>query len=104
MEWPFPTEEELIQRFGPVEDPDIEARRQKITRVLVRMTPEIKQELIDEGRLVEARAALRRVLAVRQLTPSQEESTRIEACTDLATLKRWLNQAVTAATVSAALS
>jgi hypothetical protein len=44
------------------------------------------------------------VLAVRLLTPSQEEDARIEACTDLATLKRWHIQAVTAATVSDALT
>ncbi len=103
-----PTQEELLERFGPVDDPAIEARRQKIARTLVKMSPEVKQEFIDEGRqeghLNEARAALRSVLAVRQLTPSQEEAARIEACTDLATLKRWHIQAVTAATVSNALA
>jgi len=38
-----------------------------------------------EGRLTEARAGLRRVLARRQLTPSKDDDARIEACTDLAT-------------------
>ncbi len=99
-----PTREDLLQRFGPVDDPEIEARRQHILDVLLNMSPEKKQELIDEGRLDEARAALRSVLAVRQLTPGQEEAARIEACTDLATLKRWHIQAVTAATVSDALA
>ncbi len=39
----------------------------------------------------------------RQLTPSKDEDARIEACTDIALLKHWLNRAVTAATVSDAL-
>ncbi|HSJ99880.1 MAG TPA: hypothetical protein VK932_01520, partial [Kofleriaceae bacterium] len=111
-----PTQEELLERLGPVDDPVIEKRRQKIARTLVRMTPEVKQELIDEGRqegreegrqegrLEVARAVLRRVLVRRQLTPSQEESARIEACTDFETLERWLDRAVTAATVSNALT
>jgi hypothetical protein len=50
-----------------------------------------------EGRLTEARTALRRVLARRQLTPSKDDDTRIEACTDLGILERWLDRAVTAA-------
>jgi hypothetical protein len=40
------------------------------------------------------------VLARRQLTPSQDDDTRIEACTDLATLEGWLDRAVTAVSVS----
>ena len=55
------------------------------------------------GRLTEARAALRRVLVHRQLTPSNDEDARIEACTDLATLERWNDQAFTAVSVTDAL-
>lgn len=36
----------------------------------------------------------------RRLTPSKDEDARIEACTDLATLRRWNEQAFTAASVS----
>jgi len=39
----------------------------------------------------------------RQLTASTDEAARIEACTDLATLKRWLDQAFTASGVADAL-
>jgi hypothetical protein len=99
-----PTQEELLARFGPVDDPEIEARRQKIARTLLRMTPEVKQELIDEGQMIQARSTLRRALARRQLTPSQDEAARIEACTDLETLERWHDQAFTATTVSDALA
>ncbi len=99
--------EELLWRFGKAEDPEVEARRQHILKVLLEASPETRQELIDEGRLegrlTEARAALRRVLVHRQLTPSQDEDARIEACTDLATLERWNDRAVTAVSVSDAL-
>jgi hypothetical protein len=47
---------------------------------------------------------LRRVLARRQLTLSRDDDARIEACTDLATLERWLDQAITAVTVSDAMA
>jgi hypothetical protein len=102
------TQEELLGRFGPVDDPQIEARRQRILDFLLETSPQKKQQLIDkalsegrlEGRLTEARAALRRVLAGRQLTPSKDDDARIDACTDLATLERWLDRAITAASVS----
>jgi hypothetical protein len=43
------------------------------------------------------------VLARRQLTPSKQDDARIEACTELAILERWLDQAVTAVSVADAL-
>lgn len=99
--------EELLWRFGKAEDPEVEARRQHILKVLLEASPQTQQELIDkgrlEGRLAEARAALRRVLVHRQLMPSKDEDARIEACTDLATLERWNDQAFTAVSVSDAL-
>jgi hypothetical protein len=103
-----PTREELLRRFGPVEDPEIEARRQHILKVLLEQDPKMRQQLIDtgiekgllEGRLTATRASLRRVLAGRQLTPSKDDDARIDACSDLATLERWLDRAVTAVSVS----
>src|SRR5688572_17420694 len=108
----MPAREELLWRFGKAEDPEVEARRQHILKVLLEASPEAQQQLIDkgrsegrlegqlEGRLAEARAALRRVLVQRQLTPSKDEDARIEACTELTTLERWHDRAVTAASVS----
>ncbi len=99
--------EELLWRFGKADDPEVEARRQHILDVLLEASPETQQQLIGKGRLegelAQARAALRRVLVHRQLTPSKDEEARIEACTDLATLERWNNRAFTAVSVSDAL-
>ena len=110
------TREELLWRFGKDEDPEIDARQQRILEVLLEANPKAQQRLIEkgmkqgieqgieQGRLAEARAALRRVLALRQLTLSRDDDARIEACTDLATLERWHDQAVTAASASDALA
>jgi hypothetical protein len=69
---PGAAQEELLRRFGPVEDPEIEARRQRILDFLLETSPQKKQQLRQEaqqeGRLTEARASLRLVLANRQLT------------------------------------
>jgi hypothetical protein len=99
----MPTRQELLSRFGKVDDPEIEARRQHILEVLLEASPQTQQQLRLEGRLTEARAALRRVLALRQLTPSPDDELRIEACTDLAALERWHDHAVTAASIAGVL-
>jgi len=95
-----PTHEELLWRFGKAEDPVIEARRQRLLDFLLETSPQKQQQLIDKGQLTEARAALRRVLAGRQLTPSKDDDARIDACTDRATLECWLDRAITASSVS----
>jgi hypothetical protein len=108
----MPTREELLWRFGKVEDPEIEARRQRILEVLLEASPQTQQQLIDKGRvegrvegqLAALRAALRRVLVRRQLAPSNDDDARIDACTDLATLERWLDQAIAAASISDVLA
>jgi hypothetical protein len=104
----MPTHEELLWRFGKAEDPVIEARRQRLLDFLLETSPQKKQQLQQEGqleaqlegRLIEARASLRLVLVNRQLTPSQDDDARIDACTDLATLERWIGRAITAASVA----
>lgn len=104
----MPTREELLWRLGPIDDPQIEARRQHILQVLLEQDPKTKQQLQREGQqegrlaglLIGTRDSLRRVLAGRQLTPSKDDDARIEACTDLATLERWHDRAITATSVS----
>lgn len=104
MPMSMPTREELLWRFGRAEDPEIEARRQYILDFFLESSPQKKQQLIDiglsEGRLTATRASLRRVLASRQLAPSNDDEARIDACTDLATLERWLDRAITVVSAS----
>jgi hypothetical protein len=103
-----PTRDELLSRLGPGDEPEIEARWQHILHVLLERDPKFKQQLLregqqegrQEGRLTATRDSLRRVLAGRHLTPSKDDDARIEACTDLATLERWHDRAITAASVS----
>ncbi|MDC0683114.1 hypothetical protein [Sorangium atrum] len=99
--------EELLWRFARTGDPEIDARQDRILEVLLTANPKMKQRLVDEGRLEgrldEARAALRRVLAHRQLGLAPEDAARIETCTDLATLERWLGQALAASSAEQAL-
>ena len=45
----MPTSEELLRRFCPVEDPEIEARPQHILKVLLEQDPKTRQQLIDIG-------------------------------------------------------
>ena len=75
--------------------------------MLLEQDRKMRQQLIDtgllEGGLAATRASLRRVLARRQLTLSEDEGSRIEACTGLVTLERWIDRAVTAVRASDAL-
>jgi hypothetical protein len=41
----MPTQEELLRRLGPSDDPEIEARRQHILQVLLEQDPKMKQQL-----------------------------------------------------------
>ena len=65
------------------------------------------REGLREGRredwLEEERSVLRRVLAVRKLALDVKVDQRIDACTDLDTLRRWVDQAVLAPSAAEAL-
>ena len=45
-------------------------------------------------------AAVLRVLAVRNLSPTEEQRQAVLACQDQAQLERWLDEAVTAASIA----
>ena len=62
-----------------------------------------RQEGRVEGGIVVARKALRRVLSVRGLAPTLAQSAQIDACVDLDTLDRWLDQALVAGEMQEAL-
>jgi len=63
----------------------------------------VKAEGREQGREEGTRLALRQVLARRGLALSAADEARIEACADLGTLKRWLDEAVVAASAAEAL-
>lgn len=97
------------------DDPDVSARQKLIAKTYIEMEPELLEEatakavakatekVAQETRLTDARSALRRVLARRKLALSADEEARIDACTDVATLSRWLDQAIDAKSAPEAL-
>jgi hypothetical protein len=89
---------EYVYEYVKPDSPEVHARLRELAQ---RMVEEyrLKDEWQDQGRLVEARAALRRVLARRGFSLRPEEDGRIEACADLGRLERWLDEAVTVRTV-----
>lgn len=106
-----PVRDELLERFGPTDDPVVIERTRRMVRVFLRndaellrqVTAEVVKEDFDEVRLAEARALLGRLLVRRGLTPTADQQACIDACADLSTLHRWHDQAVTAASVDEAL-
>ncbi|XXT21433.1 hypothetical protein WME94_07705 [Sorangium sp. So ce429] len=119
--------EEILRDFARSDDPEVCRRQRHILKVLLEEFPDVQQQLLEQGiekgleqgiekgleqgrekgieagRLVEARALLRRLLTRRQLAPGADELARIEACGDLVTLERWLDQSLTAETAADAL-
>jgi len=71
------------------------------------LEPVIIEDLVkfgeDRGEDRALRRMLRRLLALRKLALNADGEARIDACTDLATLQRWLDQAVLAASADEAL-
>ena len=80
----------------------LEGQREALREVEKRVE-EGRRDALREGRLTEARAALRSVLTKRGLAPSAEDEAKIDACTRTATLRRWHDQAIDAASVVEAL-
>lgn len=76
---------------------------QKFIVAIVSTWADAKREGRQEGQLLHARAALRRVLAVRKLRASAADKARIDACSDLATLDQWHERALGAATIAEVL-
>ncbi|WP_437621297.1 hypothetical protein [Sorangium sp. So ce1151] len=95
--------EELLWWVGKGEDPEVKAREREILQALLGANPDVQQKLVEQGRVSEARTALRRVLAHRQLSLDPEEDARIEGCAELDVLERWHERAITAATAAEAL-
>jgi hypothetical protein len=62
-----------------------------------------REQGLEKGRLAEERGTLRRVLALRKLPLGPEQEQQIDACSDLAKLRRWHDQAIFAESAADAL-
>lgn len=92
--------EDLRRRFARSDEPEVAARQMETLDWLLSEFPEKKTKLVKKGSRAEARKVLRRVLARRSLVLEPEQDARIDACKDIATLERWIDEAVTAASVT----
>jgi hypothetical protein len=90
-----PAREHVLKLVDP-HDPAERERRRSLTQLLLKEDPDLEQEIQTKGRLTEARAALRRVLSRRGIVLDAADEARIDACTDHATLERWLDEAAVA--------
>jgi hypothetical protein len=89
--------------FLKTDDPGVRARQNMILEWVLEALPEKREEFIEKGALQEARDALRSVLDARGLALGASEAARIDACDVHDTLKRWLRQAIVAASAAEAL-
>jgi hypothetical protein len=99
--------DEILRYVPRTDDPEIRARQRHVAQVLLELDPELQEQVNREarhaGRLQEARAALRLVLAQRGLPLSTAEDSCIEACAELSTLERWLARAIQASSAAEVL-
>ena len=90
---------EDLQRyvFTKTDDPEIRARQRRLIEWGLETVPEAREKVKGEGRIEEARKMLRRALKARELTLLADDEARIDACDNLETLERWVDQATVAA-------
>lgn len=92
--------EDIRRRFVRCSDePEVEARQREMLIWLLSQFSEVPNGLLNKGIAKALRTALRQVLARRGLKLDPALDARIDACKRRATLRRWLDQAVTAASV-----
>lgn len=117
---------EILRQMPFEPDPRLTAQRERVIRFMIEQEPSLGERLFREEREAaekaraeaaeraaeEARRALaeedrrllRRVLSRRNLPLSPAQDARVEAQSDLEILRRWIDQAVTAATTEEALA
>jgi hypothetical protein len=93
-----------VELYMEPDSPEMQERQRWLAKVLLRKDPKLRQEILSESRLLDARSTLRRVFARRGLVLRPEDDARVDACTDLALLERWLDDAVVAKTASEVFS
>lgn len=97
------------------DEPEVVERQRHLVKLLLAKDPELKQQITDQlqaaerkavrkkGRISEARSILRRVLARRGLELSADDEARIDACTTLAMLEHWIDEAIVASSTAEVL-
>ncbi len=97
------------------DEPEVVERQRHLVKLLLAKDPELKQQITDQlqaaerkavrkkGRISEARSILRRVLARRGLELSVDDEARIDACTTLAMLEHWIDEAIVASSTAEVL-
>jgi hypothetical protein len=97
------------------DEPEVQARQRHLVQILLAKDPELQEGLASQwreegrtegrrkGELAEARAILRRILACRGFDLGAADETRIDACSTLATLELWIDEAVVAASAAEVL-
>jgi hypothetical protein len=100
--------QEILDRYPPTDDPEILARRRDIFWTFLRLDPglreELREEFTREDRAIAAQRILLRILSRKGLSLGSDDRARIDACEDVTTLERWIEQAVTAASLAEALA
>jgi hypothetical protein len=100
-----------LRKLEKTDDPAIRARRDMLLGWMLEARPEWGKQIeergeergVEKGKLEEARKVLRRVLKLRGLVLGADDEARVEACTDLGTIERWHDQALSAASAAEAL-
>jgi hypothetical protein len=86
-----------------IDDEEVRSRQRMVLGWFLEALPEERANLKEEGALHQARAALRRVLGARGLMLDADHVAMVDACTDLDTLGRWLEQSIVALGAAEAL-
>lgn len=113
--------QEILRKLPPIEptsDPQLLEQREEVARYILQdprlrdriLKPEVDAAVRREVDVAarrereNAHGSLRRTLSLRGFTLTAEQDARIAAQSDIETLKRWHDQAVTAPTVDEALA
>ena len=89
---------EYVSHYVKDDRPEVRARRAHLVKILLADDPELERQVQETDRVVYARSVLRRVLTRRGLVVRPGDAARVDACTDVSVLQRWLEEASVATT------
>jgi hypothetical protein len=89
-----------VRHYVEDNSPEQLERERWLAAQILERHPEFAQPVEDKGRLAGERRALRRILVRRGLLVSPADDARIDACADITTLERWIDEAAVAKTAA----